>query len=70
MTQLRLSVETFAKEIDAALAALGPGDQVLLGRSGQIVARMTAESVGIDWPAFIEKVRQLPPLGDDFAWFD
>lgn len=58
MTQVRLSVEKFARDIDAALAGLAPGDEVLLERSGHIVARVKAEPAATDWKAFLAKLDQ------------
>jgi hypothetical protein len=66
MTQVRLSVEKFAGDIDAALAGLAGGDEVLLERFGQVVARVKPEPSGTDWKLFVAKLRLCPPLGSQF----
>jgi len=66
MTQVRLTVERFAKDVDGALAHLNPGDEVLLERDGKVVARVRAEPHQVDWPAFFRALDEIPPLDDDF----
>jgi hypothetical protein len=55
MTQVRLSIEKFAKDVEGALASLDAGDEVLLERDGKVVARVKPELRYVDWEAFFER---------------
>jgi|RhiMethySRZTD1v2_1073278.scaffolds.fasta_scaffold843602_2 hypothetical protein len=66
MTQVRLTIEGFAKDVEGALAALGPNDEVVLEREGKVIARLKPEPVKTDWEAFFKRRASEPPLDDKF----
>ena len=66
MTQVRLTIEGFAKDVEGALAALDAGDEMLLERDGRVVARLKPEPDKTDWDAFFRRLAEIPPLDDKF----
>ena len=66
MTQVRLTIEGFAKDVEGALAALDAGDEMLLERDGRVVARLKPEPKPADWSGFFQDLERSTPLDDKF----
>lgn len=66
MTQIRLTLEKFSKDVEGALAALDAGDEMLLERNGKVVARLKPEPKPADWSGFFQDLERSTPLDDKF----